>query len=207
MLTFFSSTKTWKQWQYTLDVPPLNFLETTHAHSFAIFSSLAAKTPLSDAVKSMTADLLAAAADLASGVAVAADDVVVLFAGMVASVVAAVVLSSALVGTMAAVVVGLASLVGTVAAVVVGLALVFVGTVVVIGSRVVVIAAAGATGANSGSSGAEGARVPWGGGSALMSSDAAVGDAIAGKMVAAAVPTGGGDLSDSAIVVVSWKIL
>ena len=38
----------------------MNFLKMTQSHSFASFASLAVKISLSDAVKSMTADLLAA---------------------------------------------------------------------------------------------------------------------------------------------------
>ena len=137
----------------------MNFLETTQAHSFASLASLAAKISLSDAVKSTTADLLAAdpavaddAEFLTLGVVVTANDVVV---------------ASEFVGTMVAAF----EFVRTMT--VVGLTCVFVGTVVVVGSTVVVTAAAaGAT--NGADVTRKEARVLGGDGPA---SDASVGDA------------------------------
>ena len=109
----------------------MHSLETTYSHYFAIFSSLAANNSLSDAVKSVIVDLLVTATVIASGdVAGADDDVVIVFAGVVVTVAA---VDS--VASIAALGVLPSALVGIMVAVVVGLALVFVGMVVVIGSR------------------------------------------------------------------------
>ena len=167
------------------DDPSLNFLETTQAHSFASLASLAAKISLSDAVKSTTADLLAAdpavaddAEFLTLGVVVTANDVVV---------------ASEFVGTMVAAF----EFVRTMT--VVGLVCVFVGTVVVVGSTAVVTATAAAAGATNGADVArKEAQVPGG---YRPASDASVGDAVVGKVIAAAAPTGWEDPSNPAIVI------